>query len=54
MADAWATALLALGEQRAARLADSMGLKALFIIRSADGLEEKHSRALANSDLLDE
>ena len=54
MADAWATALLALGEQRAARLADSIGLKALFIVRSADGLEEKHSRALANSDLLDE
>ena len=50
-ADAWATALMALGEKRAARLADSLGLKALFILRAGDGLAERPSRALADAAL---
>jgi thiamine biosynthesis lipoprotein len=53
-ADAWATALLALGDQQAPDLADSQNLKALFIIRSADGLVEKTSRALSESGVLKE
>ena len=52
-ADAWATALLALGEQAGPELADAQGLVALFIIRSPDGLIEKASRALVESGLLD-
>lgn len=48
-ADAWATALMAMGEQRAVRLADSLGLKALFIIRAGDGLSEQSSRALTDA-----
>ena len=51
-ADAWATALLALGEQQALKLADSQNIKALFIIRSGSGLAEKASRALTDSGLL--
>ena len=51
-ADAWATALLALGDQQAPDLADSQNLKALFIIRSAEGLVEKTSRALSESGVL--
>ena len=51
-ADAWATALLALGDRQAPDLADSQNLKALFIIRSADGLVEKTSRALSESGVL--
>lgn len=52
-ADAWATALLALGEHKALELADSQDIKALFIIRSGSGLIEKTSRALTESRLLD-
>ncbi len=52
-ADAWATALLALGEERAPALADELGLLALFIIRTPQGLQEQASRALAESGLLD-
>jgi len=52
-ADAWATALLALGEHRGPELAESRNIKALFIIRSENGLVEKASRALKDSGLLD-
>ena len=52
-ADAWATALLALGEQGAPALADELGLMALFIIRTPRGLQEQASRALTESGLLD-
>ena len=38
-ADAWATALLVLGEVDGPRLADRLGLNALFILRGDDGLE---------------
>lgn len=51
-ADAWATALLALGEQRGRALADAQGLKALFIVRDAQGLREVRSGALQRSGLL--
>ena len=52
-ADAWATALLAMGDRHAPELADKLDLKVLFIIRSADGLSETPSRALSESGLLD-
>ncbi len=38
-ADAWATALLVLGEVEGPKLADRLGLDALFILRGAEGLE---------------
>jgi len=38
-----------MAEQRAVRLADSRGLKALFIIRAGDGLSEQSSRALTDA-----
>jgi len=50
-ADAWATALLALGEQRAPALADALGIKALFVVRTDVGLEQLPSAALRSADL---
>ena len=50
-ADAWATALMASGEQRGPKLAESLGLKALFLVRGEQGLEQKISTALATSGL---
>ncbi|WP_078118329.1 FAD:protein FMN transferase [Thiosocius teredinicola] len=50
-ADAWATALMALGEQRAPALADAQQLKAFFIIRTDSGFEEIVSPALRTSEL---
>ena len=50
-ADAWATALMALGDQRAPRRADELGLSALFIIRATNGVLEQPSRALSESGL---
>jgi len=50
-ADAWATALLALGEQRAQALADALGLRALLIVRTDQGLEQWPSAALRDTDL---
>lgn len=44
-ADAWATALLALGEQKGPALAERLGLKAFFIIRTSTGFEELATRA---------
>jgi thiamine biosynthesis lipoprotein len=44
-ADAWATALLALGEQEGPALATQLGLKAFFIIRTASGFEEQATPA---------
>lgn len=44
-ADAWATALLALGEQRGPALAEELGLKAFFILRTAEGFQERSTRA---------
>ncbi len=45
-ADAWATALMALGDQRGPALADALGLKALFNIRGERGWRTEISRAL--------
>jgi thiamine biosynthesis lipoprotein len=48
-ADAWATALMALGDRRAGDLADRQGLKALLILRGDRGLIEQPSKALSSS-----
>ncbi|MGB5496545.1 MAG: FAD:protein FMN transferase [Sedimenticolaceae bacterium] len=45
-ADAWATALMALGDQRGPALADALGLKALFNIHGKRGWRTEISRAL--------
>lgn len=50
-ADAWATALMALGEHKGPALAESLGMRALFIVRDGDRLREQLSPALANSAL---
>lgn len=50
-ADAWATALMSLGERQAPVLADRLDLKALFIVRTVAGLREQRSRTLADSRL---
>ena len=52
-ADAWATALLALGEQDGRATADRLGIRALFISRDDQGLAEFSSAALRASGLLD-
>lgn len=49
IADAWATALMALGDQRGPAVARTQGIKALFIIRGDNGLHEQVSPALAGS-----
>lgn len=46
-ADAWATALTALGEERAPQLAESLDLMALFIVRTDQGFRELASPAMA-------
>ena len=51
-ADAWATALMALGEARGPALADAQGLVALFVERAPDGLRERPSAALQTAGLL--
>jgi thiamine biosynthesis lipoprotein len=50
-ADAWATALLALGEQHGPDLADAQGLRALFIVRAGKELREQFSRAWLDAGL---
>ena len=50
-ADAWATALLALGEDRGPKLAAELGIKSLFIVRTADGLLEETSPAFAEAEM---
>jgi thiamine biosynthesis lipoprotein len=40
VADAWATALLVLGEREGARVAREQGLEALFTVRDGAGLRE--------------
>jgi thiamine biosynthesis lipoprotein len=45
-ADAWATALLALGEQLGPPLADKLDLKALFVVRTDQGFSTQASAAL--------
>lgn len=52
-ADGWATALMALGEQAAPRLAKRIGLKALFVVRDDAGLRERLSPALAATGWLE-
>jgi thiamine biosynthesis lipoprotein len=52
-ADAWATALLALGERRGPQLAAELGLRAMFIVRDDLGLREQISPALGRAALLD-
>ena len=48
-ADAWATALMALGELRGPKLAELLGMRALFIIREQQGLSEHTTSALRES-----
>ncbi|MCB1819889.1 MAG: FAD:protein FMN transferase, partial [Gammaproteobacteria bacterium] len=48
-ADAWATALMALGEGRARLTAEREGLMALLIVRTDDGFREFVSPRLADS-----
>ncbi len=50
-ADAWATALMALGEQRGPALAAALDLKALFIVRDGEQLQEAVAPALQRSAL---
>ena len=47
MADAYATALLVMGEAEGRRFADATGLAALFIVRGSGGFEIRQSRAMA-------
>lgn len=47
LADAWSTALLCVGETEGARLAETEGLKALFIYREGGELKEHMSSAFA-------
>lgn len=46
-ADAWSTALTVLGPDEGLRCAHDLGLAALFLLRTADGMEERLSDALA-------
>ncbi len=45
-ADAWATALMALGDEHGPAVAESQGLLALFVVRTPDGVREQPSAAL--------
>lgn len=47
LADAWATALYVLGPERGPALAESLGLAAHFIVRTAGGYEDRSTRAFA-------
>ena len=47
-ADAYATALMVLGERDGVRFADGAGLAATFIVRSADGFDSVSTRAMAD------
>lgn len=47
-ADAWATALMALGEKKGPAIAEQLGLKAFFIIRTEKGFEELATPAFSN------
>ena len=51
-ADAWATALLALGERAGRATADRLGIMALFIVRDGQALTEFSSAALRTGGLL--
>jgi len=44
LADAWSTALLCLGEEEGARIADQEQLRVLFIVRDGEQLHERMSR----------
>jgi thiamine biosynthesis lipoprotein len=50
-ADAWATALMALGEQHGPEIAAALDLQALFIVREGDELIEMVAPALHNARL---
>jgi thiamine biosynthesis lipoprotein len=41
LADAWATALLVLGEEAGMKMAAERGMDALFVLRTAQGLEQR-------------
>lgn len=45
-ADAWATALMSMGDEQGPALAESLGLKALFLIRQDGDIQERVSSAL--------
>ncbi len=47
LADAWSTALLCVGETEGARIAEQEQLKALFIVRDGDQLQEQMSAPFA-------
>lgn len=47
MADAYATAMLVMGEVQARRFAGEMGLAALFIVRAGGSFQTFHSEAMA-------
>ncbi len=51
-ADAWATALLALGDRDGPATAERAGIRALFVVRDAGGLREIRSSALQRAGLL--
>jgi thiamine biosynthesis lipoprotein len=51
-ADAWATALMALGDERAPAAAERAGIAALFIVREADGFREQASAALRGAGIV--
>lgn len=46
-ADAWATALIVLGEEQGMAVAEREGLAALFILRDRDGYRERFTSSLA-------
>ena len=48
-ADAYATALMVLGEEDGKRFADRAGLAALFIVRTDDGFETRRSEAMVDA-----
>jgi len=47
MADAWATALIVLGRERAMAVAQAQGLAVYFIHREGDGYQSSHTAAFA-------
>lgn len=49
-ADAWATALLVLGETEGPALAQRLGIDAIFLVRSADGIRRIEVGSLGHAD----
>ena len=51
-ADAWATALMVMGEAAGAAFADAQGLNALFILRTESGLAQRPVGSLCSGPLM--